>query len=66
MRVDRIKLVCELARRDLTLKQLSEITGLSRATLTAIKGGKRCTETTARAIANALQLPLDALTLREE
>lgn len=66
MRINRIKLVCEMTRRDLTQKQLSEITGLSRATLTAVKGGKSCTEATARAIANALQLPLDALTVKEE
>lgn len=66
MRINRIKLVCELTRRDWTLKQLSETTGLSRNTLTAVKGGKSCTEATARAIANALRLPLDALTVKED
>lgn len=66
MRIDRIKFVCELTRRDWTIKQLSEVTGLSRNTLTAIKSGKSCTESTAKSIAKALQLPLSVLTAEEE
>lgn len=61
MRIDRIKMVCELTRRDWNLKRLAKETGLSRNTLTAIKSGKSCNEVTAKAIASALNLPLDEL-----
>jgi putative transcriptional regulator len=61
MRIDRIKLVCELARRDMRVKDLAEKAGITRNTVTAIKNGKSCSVATATAIAQALGVTLDEL-----
>ena len=61
MRICRSKFVSELVKHDLTLAKLSEMSGLSRATLTAIKSGKSCKEETAKKIAEALGVPLKKL-----
>ncbi len=54
MRIDRIKLVTELARRDMTQAKLAELSGVSRATINYIKGGKRCSDEVGKKIADAL------------
>lgn len=54
MRIDRIKLVAELARQDMTQKRLSELAGVSRATINYIKGGKSCSDEVGQKIAKAL------------
>ena len=54
MRIDRIKFTMELAKRDMPLVRLSELTGVSRVTLTGIKGGKSCSDETGAKIATAL------------
>ena len=65
MRIDRIKLISTMARKCKTGLELSKETGLSRATISAIKGGKSCTEATARTLANALGVDVTEL-LEEE
>ena len=47
MRVDRMKLVAEMAKRDLTATRLAELTGLSRITVSYVKNGKSCSKETA-------------------
>ena len=47
MRIDRVKLAAEMARADLNVKRLSELSGLSRATVTGVKSGKSCSKDTA-------------------
>ncbi len=54
MRVDRIKLVTELAKRDMTQKRLAELSGVSRQTITYIRGGKSCSDEVGQKIAKAL------------
>ena len=44
MRIDRIKLVAELARRDMTQSKLADLAGVSRATVNYIKSGKSCSD----------------------
>ena len=56
MRIDRVKLVTELMRKDMTQKQLAELSGVSRATITYIKGGKSCSVEVGRKIAKALNV----------
>lgn len=56
MRIDRVKLVTELMRKDMTQKQLAELSGVSRATITYIKGGKSCSAEVGRKIAKALNV----------
>lgn len=47
MRIDRVKFAAALARADLNVKQLAELSGVSRVTITNVKGGKSCNEATA-------------------
>ena len=61
MRIDRIKLVTELARKDLTQKQLAERSGVSRATINYIKCGKSCTDEVGFKIAAALGIKITEL-----
>lgn len=64
MRVDRIILAAEMARKDLTVKRLTELSGLSRVTVSGVKSGKSCTAETASAIAKALGM--DVLDIIQE
>lgn len=59
MRIDRIKLVSELTRRDMTQAKLAELSGVSRATINYIKGGKSCSDEVGKKIAEALGIPVE-------
>ena len=61
MRIDKIKLVTELARQDMTQKKLAEIAGISRATVNYIRCGKSCSDEVGHKIAAALKVPLQTL-----
>lgn len=61
MRIDRIKLVAELTKRDMTQSRLAELAGVSRATVNYIKAGKSCTDEVGKKIADALQIPVEKL-----
>lgn len=54
MRIDRIKLIAELTRQDMTQKRLAELAGVSRGTINYIKGGKSCSDEVGQKIAKAL------------
>ena len=54
MRIDRIKFVSEMMKRDLTQCKLAEISGVSRATIGYIKAGKSCSDEVGRKLAKAL------------
>lgn len=54
MRIDRVQFAAALAREDLNLKRLAELTGLSRPTIQAVKSGKSCSEGTGRKLAAIL------------
>ena len=54
MTIDRVKLAAEMARADLNVKRLSELSGLSRATVTGVKSGKSCSKDTADKLASVL------------
>ena len=61
MRIDRIKLVAELARRDMTQAKLAELSGVSRTTINYIKGGKSCSDEVGAKIAGALGMSVEKL-----
>ncbi len=61
MRIDRVKLVAELARQDMNQKQLAEKAGISRATVNYIRGGKSCSDEIGQKIAKALNIPLKSI-----
>lgn len=54
MRINRVKMIAAMAERDISGLQLAEKTGLSRSTVTAVKGGKKCSERTADLLAAVL------------
>lgn len=61
MRIDRVKLVTELTRRNMRQKQLAELAGVSRTTINYIVGGKSCSEEIGNKIAKALNIPIEKL-----
>lgn len=61
MRIDRLKLRMELAKRDMTQIKLAELAGVSRATIGYIVGGKSCSDIIGIKIANALEVPIEKL-----
>lgn len=47
MRIDRERFAAALVRKDLTVKRLADLSGLSRGTITGVKSGKSCSKETA-------------------
>ncbi|WP_322176716.1 helix-turn-helix domain-containing protein [Acutalibacter caecimuris] len=58
MRIDRVKLIAEMARKDLTTLDLAETSGLSRGTITGIRSGKSCSKASADKLAKGLGVPV--------
>lgn len=61
MRIDRIKLITEMARQDMKQLRLVELSGVSRATISGIQNGRSCSSRSAVKIADALKVPLETL-----
>lgn len=61
MRIDRIKLIAEMARQDININDLSEKACISRCTLSSLRGGKSCTENTVKRVAAALGVTVESL-----
>ncbi len=61
MRIDRVKLVAELTRQDMSQAKLAELVGVSRVTINGIKAGRACTDKVGHGIAKALQVPIETL-----
>lgn len=54
MHIDRVKLIAEMARQNVSINELSEKACIYRCTLSALRGGKSCTENTVKRVAAAL------------
>lgn len=54
MRIDRVKFVSEMTKRDLTQCKLAEMSGVSRVTIGYIKAGKSCSDKVGKKLAKAL------------
>lgn len=54
VRINRVAFVAEMAKRDINCKQLVELSGVSRVTVTAVKNGKSCSKETADKLAAVL------------
>lgn len=65
MRVDRAKFAAELAKADLNVKILAERSGVSRATITAIRSGKSCSNETAGKLAAGLGVSIEEIMQKE-
>lgn len=65
MRIDRVKLIAEMARQDVTSMWLAEKSGVSRVTVSSVRCGKACTPETATKIADALGVPLEKIVSKD-
>lgn len=54
VRIDRVALIAEMARRDISCNRLVELSGVSRVTITAVRNGKSCSQETAEKLAAVL------------
>ena len=61
MRLCRVRLLTELAKRDMTSQNLAKHAGISRATISAIKNGRSCSNGTAEKIGEVLGLSVEDL-----
>ena len=65
MRINGVSLVAEMARKDMNIKMPTELSQVPRATITAVKSGKSCTEETAAKLAQGLGVPLESILEKE-
>ena len=61
MRIDRVKLIAEMARQDIGVQELAEKAGVSASVVSALRGGKSCTANTAGHVARALGVSVEEL-----
>lgn len=61
MRIDRVKLIAEMARQDIGVAELSQKATVSRATVTALRGGKSCNANSILRVAAALGVTVESL-----
>lgn len=61
MRIDRIKLISEMARKNISQTDLAARCNCSRETINLACRGLRCSDRTAEAIADVLEIPLKEL-----
>ncbi len=61
VRIDRIKFVTELERRNMTQTRLAELSGVSKATISYIKCGKSCSNEVVQKIAEALGVAVEEI-----
>ncbi len=61
MRIDRVKFIGKITKKGITLKKLSELSNVSRQTLSYIKQGKSCTDEVGKKIAKALNCDVKEL-----
>lgn len=54
MRIDRVKLIAEMARKDIRAQDLAKKAGVSRSTVTAMRSGKSCNKNSVLHVVHAL------------
>ena len=59
--INRVALIAGMAKRNINCKQLVELSGVSRVTITAARSGKSCSRETAEKLAAGLGVPVEAL-----
>lgn len=65
MRINRVKLIAEMARQDMTVNRLTELSGVPRVTITGVRSGKTCSPDTAAKLAKGLNVPITEILERE-
>lgn len=59
--VDRVKVVTEMARQNLTNEELAQKAGVGRAAIWKMRKGQSVWRTTAKHVARALDVPMESL-----
>lgn len=59
--IDRVSLIAEMARQNISCNKLVELSGVSRVTITAARSGKSCSRETAEKLAAGLGVPVETL-----
>lgn len=59
--VDRVKVVTEMARQNLTNEELAQKAGVGRAAIWKMRKGQSVWRTTAQHVARALDIPMESL-----
>lgn len=59
--INRVALIAGMARRNINCKQLVELSGVSRVTITAARSGKSCSRGTVEKLAAGLGVPVETL-----
>lgn len=54
IRIDRVAIITEMAKRHMNCNQLVELSGVSRVTVTAVRSGKSCSRETAEKLVAVL------------
>lgn len=65
VRIDRVALIAEMARRHINCNRLVELSGVSRVTITAVRNGKSCSRETADKLAAGLGVPVADIIRKE-
>ena len=60
-RIDRVKLIAEMARQNVTSIGLAKKAGVSRSSICSLRSGKSCAENTIKRVADALGVSVDDL-----
>ncbi len=61
MRIDRVKLIAEMARQEIGVAELAERASVSRCSITAMRGGKSCRKNTIKHVCSALNVRIEDL-----
>lgn len=61
MRISRVRVITEMAKRELGVCALAEKAGVSRGTISAIRAGRRCSQQTAEKLAAAIGVDVETL-----
>ena len=61
VRIDRVAMIAEMARKEINCNRLVELSGVSRVTVTAVRNGKSCSRGTVEKLAAGLGVPVEAL-----
>lgn len=61
VRIDRVAVISEMVRKDISCNKLVELSGLSRATVTAVRSGKSCSRETVEKLAAGLGVPVSEI-----
>lgn len=66
IRLDRVKVITEMARCYMTVNELAERVGVARGTITNIRSGKTCSPQVAEKIAKVFGCTVDELFEKQE